>query len=113
MKRTSLIGAALAATAITLFSVAGPSANPAVTLSTHHNYVDATFASAFPVPAPDLVSALSDLVDVERVIRQTNPEERDRHRPRVARPVTNASESAPDMIATAATRDRGTEDLNG
>ncbi|QYO75577.1 hypothetical protein [Devosia salina] len=78
MKRTGLIGAALAATAITLFSIAGSSANPATVLPVP-SYVEATFVAPSPFAPSDLVLAISDLVDVERMIRETDAEERARH----------------------------------
>lgn len=86
MKRTSLIGAALAATAITLFSIAGTSANPATTVLPVPSYVEATFAAPSPVALPDLVLALSDLVDVERMIRETGAEEHETHQNAVTIP---------------------------
>ena len=86
MKRTSLIGGALAATAITLFSIAGPSANSATAVLPTQNYVEATYAAGFPVAAPNLVLALSDLVDVERMIRESRAEERGRHQTGISLP---------------------------
>ncbi|WP_046172308.1 hypothetical protein [Devosia psychrophila] len=86
MKRTSLVGGALAATAITLFSIAGSSANPAPAVLPKQNYVEATFAARFPVAGPNLVLALSDLVDVERMIREASAEERARHQTAISIP---------------------------
>lgn len=86
MKRTSLIGGALAATAITLLSIASSSANPSAAVLPAQNYVEATFAAQSPLTGPNLILALSDLVDVERMIRETSPEERARHQSKISIP---------------------------
>lgn len=86
MKRTSLIGGALAATAITLLSIAGSSANPPTAVLPAQNYVEATFAAQSLLTGPNLVLALSDLVDVECMVRETSPEERAREQSAISIP---------------------------
>ncbi len=86
MKRNSLIGGALAATAITLLSIAGSSASPPTAVLPAQNYIEATFAAQSPLTGPNLVLALSDLVDVEHMIKETSPEERARHQAAISIP---------------------------
>ena len=112
MKRTSLIGGALAATAITLFSIAGSSANPAAAVLPMQNYVEATYAAGFPVVAHNLVLALSDLVDVERMIRESRAEEREKHQTGISIPALQDRVDSLETVGRVGTGSHETERLN-
>jgi hypothetical protein len=88
MKLNSLIGAALFAASITLISVAGSAAQPLETLPAH-SYAQATHAIPKQPSSPDLILALSDMVDLERTIKAMDPEERDRFKIHVSRPASH------------------------
>ena len=81
MKRTSLLGGALVAAAMTLISVGGSVAHPAMTAVPPPSYAQATFATPAPPSSPDVILAVSDLVDLERTIKATSQQERDKLKP--------------------------------
>ena len=85
MNRTSLIGGALFAATITLISVVGSAAQPSAALPAP-SYAQATLATPMQPSSPDAILALSDMVDLERIIKATGPEERDRFKIHVSRP---------------------------
>ncbi|WP_152565910.1 hypothetical protein [Devosia riboflavina] len=86
MKRTSLLGGALVAAAMTLISVGGSVAHPAMAALPPPSYAQATFATPTPPSSPDVILAVSDLVDLERTIKATSKEERDKFKLDSARP---------------------------
>ena len=88
MKRTSLIGGALFAATITLISVVGSAAQPSTALPAP-SYAQATLAVPSQPSSPDVILALSDMVDLERIIKATGSEERDRFKIHVSRPAGN------------------------
>ncbi len=86
MKRSSLICGALIATVITLISVGGSLAHPPTPVILAPSYAQATFAVPPQPNSPDVILALSDMVDLERIIKATSPEERERFKIHTSRP---------------------------
>jgi hypothetical protein len=93
MKRTSLIGGALITAAITLISVGGSLAHPPTSALLAPSYAQATFAVPSQPNSPDLILALSDVVDLERIIKATSPEERERFKIHTSRPADHDTPS--------------------
>lgn len=90
MKRISLIGGALLAATITLIAVSDGAAQPLTALSAASSAQTAVAAPTLP-SSPDVIFALSDIVDLERAIKATSLEEREKFRIHVykqARPDT-------------------------
>ena len=85
MKRASLIGGALFAATITLISVVGGATQPSTALPAP-SYAQANFTVPLQRSSPDVILALSDMVDLERIIKATGPEERDRFKIHVSKP---------------------------
>ncbi len=85
MKRISLIGGALLAATITLIAVGDGAAQPLTVLSAASS-AQAAFAAPTQPSSPDVILALSDIVDLERVIKATSLEERDKLRIHVYKP---------------------------
>lgn len=85
MKRTSLIGGAFIAAAITLISVGGSLAHPSAAVPAP-SYAQATLAPPVQPNSSEVILALSDMVDLERIIKATSPEERERFKIHTSRP---------------------------
>lgn len=85
MKRISLIGAALLAATLTLIVVGDGAAQPLTVLSAASSAHTAFAAPTLP-SSPDVILALSDIVDLERVIKATSLEEREKFRFHVYKP---------------------------
>ncbi len=89
MNRTSLICAALVAAAITLISVGGSVAHPTIAVSPGQSVTQTTLAAPTQPSSPDVIVALSDLVDLERTIKATSQEEREKFKINVSRPAVH------------------------
>ncbi len=85
MKRTSLVGGVIVAATLTLIAVGGP-AHASSALS-GPVYAQSTWIVPVQPGVPDVILALSDMVDLERIIKDTGPEAREKFKTHISKPV--------------------------